>query len=77
MAKRRVTSSAVGPGRTPGEGVFVPVSDDAGEDDGYVLTYAPRDYRLNGSTHLVSLKTSRKGIRLRYRPAYVADTSSK
>jgi carotenoid cleavage dioxygenase len=28
-----------GPGRTPGEGVFVPVSDDAGEDDGYVLAY--------------------------------------
>ena len=28
-----------GPGRTPGEGVFVPVSDDAREDDGYVLAY--------------------------------------
>jgi carotenoid cleavage dioxygenase len=28
-----------GPGRAPGEGVFVPHSDDAGEDDGYVLTY--------------------------------------
>ncbi|HEV7688031.1 MAG TPA: carotenoid oxygenase family protein, partial [Acidimicrobiia bacterium] len=28
-----------GPGRTPGEGVFVPVSDDSGEDDGYVLAY--------------------------------------
>ena len=28
-----------GPGRTPGEGVFVPVSADAGEDDGYVLAY--------------------------------------
>ena len=28
-----------GPGRVPGEGVFVPVSDDAGEDDGYVLAY--------------------------------------
>jgi len=28
-----------GPGRVPGEGVFVPASDDAGEDDGYVLAY--------------------------------------
>jgi carotenoid cleavage dioxygenase len=28
-----------GPGRTPGEGVFVPVSHDAGEDDGYLLSY--------------------------------------
>jgi carotenoid cleavage dioxygenase-like enzyme len=28
-----------GAARTPGEGVFVPVSDDAGEDDGYVIAY--------------------------------------
>jgi carotenoid cleavage dioxygenase-like enzyme len=28
-----------GPGRTPGEGVFVPASETAGEDDGYVLAY--------------------------------------
>ncbi|HVW31242.1 MAG TPA: carotenoid oxygenase family protein, partial [Acidimicrobiia bacterium] len=28
-----------GAGRIPGEGVFVPASDGAGEDDGYVLTY--------------------------------------
>ncbi|HEV7862415.1 MAG TPA: carotenoid oxygenase family protein [Acidimicrobiia bacterium] len=28
-----------GPGRTPGEAVFVPASDDAGEDDGYLLAY--------------------------------------
>jgi len=28
-----------GPGRTPGEGVFVPASDGAGEDDGYVMAY--------------------------------------
>jgi carotenoid cleavage dioxygenase-like enzyme len=28
-----------GTGRTPGEGVFVPASDGAGEDDGYVLVY--------------------------------------
>jgi len=36
-ARPRNTASA--PDRTAGEGVFVPVSDDAGEDDGYVLTY--------------------------------------
>jgi carotenoid cleavage dioxygenase-like enzyme len=28
-----------GPGRVPGEGVLVPASDGAGEDDGYVLAY--------------------------------------
>jgi len=28
-----------GPGRVPGEGVFVPASDGAAEDDGYVLAY--------------------------------------
>jgi carotenoid cleavage dioxygenase len=28
-----------GAGRVPGEGVFVPASDGAGEDDGYVLAY--------------------------------------
>jgi carotenoid cleavage dioxygenase len=28
-----------GPGCVPGEGVFVPASGDAGEDDGYVLAY--------------------------------------
>jgi carotenoid cleavage dioxygenase len=33
------TEHRFGPGRTPGEGVFVPVSDDAGEDDGYLLAY--------------------------------------
>ena len=30
---------AFGAGRTPGEGVFVPASDGAGEDDGYVMAY--------------------------------------
>ncbi len=28
-----------GPGRQPGEGVFVPASQAAGEDEGYVLAY--------------------------------------
>ncbi len=34
-----IEEHAFGPGRTPGEGVFVPASDRAGEDDGYVLAY--------------------------------------
>jgi len=41
--------------------------------EGYVLTYAPRDYRQDGSAHQVRIKISRKGIELRYRPGYVAD----
>jgi VWFA-related protein len=40
--------------------------------EGYVLTYAPRDYRQDGSAHQVRLKTSRKGVELRYRPGYEA-----
>ncbi len=45
--------------------------------EGYVLTYAPRDYRQDGSAHQVRLKTSRKGVELRYRPGYFADASTK
>ncbi len=41
--------------------------------EGYILTYAPRDYKRDGSAHIVRLKTSRKGVTLRYRPGYVAD----
>ena len=41
--------------------------------EGYFLTYAPRDYRQDGSTHLVQLKTRRKGVKLRYRSGYIAD----
>jgi carotenoid cleavage dioxygenase-like enzyme len=37
-----------GDGRTPGEGVFVPASGDAGEDDGYVLAYV-HDAARDGS----------------------------
>jgi carotenoid cleavage dioxygenase len=39
LARGATKEHRFGPGRTPGEGVFVPVSDGAGEDDGYVLTY--------------------------------------
>jgi VWFA-related protein len=45
--------------------------DDARE--GYVLTFVPKDYQEDGSFHDLSLKTSRKGVELRYRPGYVAD----
>jgi VWFA-related protein len=41
--------------------------------EGYLLTYAPRDYRQDGSDHKVRLDSSRKGVTLRYRPGYVAD----
>jgi VWFA-related protein len=39
------------------------------------LTYAPNNYRRDGSTHQVQLKTSRKGVVLRYRPWYTADSA--
>ena len=45
--------------------------DDARE--GYVLTYTPNNYREDGSLHKVLLRTSRKGVELRYRPGYVAN----
>jgi VWFA-related protein len=41
--------------------------------EGYILTYTPNNYRQDGSAHTVKLKTSRKGINLRYRPGYLAD----
>jgi VWFA-related protein len=45
--------------------------------EGYVLTYAPSGYRQDGSAHQVRLKTSRKGVELRYRPGYFADSARK
>jgi VWFA-related protein len=39
---------------------------------GYVLTFAPAGYREDGSFHELRLKTSRKGVDLRYRPSYIA-----
>ena len=35
----RVEEHDFGPGRVPGEGVFAPASDRAGEDEGWVMTY--------------------------------------
>jgi VWFA-related protein len=45
--------------------------------EGYVLTYAPRDHRQDGAAHQVRLKTSRKGVELRYRLGYFADSATK
>ena len=39
LASGAVESHQFGPGRSPGEGVFVPDGDGAAEDEGYVLTY--------------------------------------
>jgi VWFA-related protein len=44
---------------------------------GYLLTYAPNNYRQDGSTHRVELQTSRKRLDLRYRSEYVADTPNR
>lgn len=40
---------------------------------GYLLTYAPNNYRRDASAHTVYLQTLRKGVELRYRFGYVAD----
>lgn len=39
LARGRTTTHDFGPGRVPGEGVFVPASASAAEDEGWVLTY--------------------------------------
>jgi VWFA-related protein len=40
---------------------------------GYALTYTPNNYKEDGSLHTVQLRTSRKGVELRYRPGYIAN----
>lgn len=45
--------------------------------EGYLLTYTPSHYKQDGSTHQLQLKTSRKGINLRYRPGYLADSPAR
>ena len=45
--------------------------------EGYLLSFTPSNYRDDGSIHEVKLKTARKGIELRYRPAYAADETRK
>jgi VWFA-related protein len=41
--------------------------------DSYVLTYAPSDIQDDGRFHSIRLRTSRRGVQLRYRPGYYAD----
>jgi VWFA-related protein len=41
--------------------------------EGYVLTYSPSRYKPDGSAHIIEIGTSRKRVRLRYRPGYFAD----
>jgi VWFA-related protein len=45
--------------------------------EGYALTYAPNNYQKDGSKHAVKVRTERKGLELRYRPGYFADSSVK
>jgi VWFA-related protein len=45
--------------------------------EGYALTYAPNNYQKDGSAHEVKVRTERKGLELRYRPGYFADSSVK
>ena len=45
--------------------------------EGYMLTYVPANYQNDGSAHEVKLRIEKKGIELRYRPAYVADSPAK
>ena len=39
---------------------------------GYVLTYSPDNYGDEGTRHEIKIKTSRRGVELRYRPGYSA-----
>jgi VWFA-related protein len=39
---------------------------------GYVLTYSPDNYGEEGVRHEIKIKTSRRGVALRYRPGYSA-----
>lgn len=44
---------------------------------GYLLTFSPKEYREDGSFHELRLKTSRKGVDLRYRPSYIASPTGR
>ena len=44
---------------------------------GYLLTYAPNNFREDGSFHQIRVRVSRKGVNLRYRPGYYADLPPK
>jgi carotenoid cleavage dioxygenase len=57
LASGKVEAHDFGPGRAPGEGVFVPASASAGEDEGWVLAYV-YDASRDGS-ELVILDAAR------------------
>ena len=40
---------------------------------GYLLTYTPRNFRVDGSFHTIRIRVSRSGVHLRYRPGYYAE----
>jgi VWFA-related protein len=45
--------------------------------EAYSLSYAPSNYRKDGSAHEVKVRTGRKGVELRYRSGYLADSGVK
>lgn len=40
---------------------------------GYLLTYTPKNFRVDGSFHTIRIRVSRPGVHLRYRPGYYAE----
>jgi len=44
---------------------------------GYLLSYAPNNFREDGSFHKIRVRVSRAGINLRYRPGYYAELPPK
>jgi len=44
---------------------------------GYLLTYAPNNFKEDGSFHQIRVRASRKGIDLRYRSGYYAELPPK
>ena len=45
--------------------------------DSYILTYSPTDQQDDGRYHSIRLRCDLRGIRLRYRLGYWADTAPK
>jgi hypothetical protein len=45
--------------------------------EGYLLTYTPNNLREDGSFHVIRVRVSRPGVKLRYRPGYSAELPPK
>jgi VWFA-related protein len=45
-------------------------------NEGYILSFVPKDYQADGSLHRIRIETSRPGVDLRYRGVYIADVVS-